>query len=561
MANNIRIKRSVSTNSPVSLLQGELAYSESGSPNGIGELFIGVSGPGIQKIASLTGGNAAEPNQTITTGLGLDGADAGSTGNITVDFAPVELTNVAPVAADQFVFNDATDDSPKKQVASSIPLSIFSDDLVKVDTLTAGIGIVNNGTATDPDIALDFTELTDMVAGVAGTTELIINDAGTESRKAISEIDLGTFNNDLGWTDDVQAIHGDYVFDTTTTSADPGAGTLRYNNATPGSVTALYIDDLQNGAIGSYEYVLANLATNDIITIRGVNDPTDYLICQVSGSTTDNTGWWTVPVTVLFSGNLPANSDDIQIDVQWFSQGTAGTVASVTAGTGLVNTGTASAVVLDLDFSELADLAGGSLVGTDELIVQDGGTTESRVQINEISVGLFDNTTTEYVSENDTLVVADWNWVLDEDTMSSDSAVHVPTQQSVKAYVDSAVTGGLVYQGGFDPTAGAGAGSPDLDTITSSTGDTYTVTVAGTYNWTTGSAVLEVGDVLIAESDGVLNDVADWTIVQNNIGAASETEAGYIELATQAEVDGETDDTRAVTTLKLHNTTFDGGSF
>ena len=54
MANNIRIKRSISTNTPVSLEQGELAYSESGSPNGIGELFIGIAGASLEKIGGAT---------------------------------------------------------------------------------------------------------------------------------------------------------------------------------------------------------------------------------------------------------------------------------------------------------------------------------------------------------------------------------------------------------------------------------------------------------------------------------------------------------------------------
>ena len=55
MANTIRIKRSTSTNTPGALEQGELAYSEPGSPNSIGELFIGIAGPGVEKI----GGNDA----------------------------------------------------------------------------------------------------------------------------------------------------------------------------------------------------------------------------------------------------------------------------------------------------------------------------------------------------------------------------------------------------------------------------------------------------------------------------------------------------------------------
>lgn len=107
-------------------------------------------------------------------------------------------------------------------------------------------------------------------------------------------------------------------------------------------------------------------------------------------------------------------------------------------------------------------------------------------------------------------------WFLDEDDMISNSDQKTVSQQSLVAYVASQVAGGVTYKGGFDPTANTGDGDPDLDTITSETGDMYTVTVAGTYNWTTGSAVLEVGDVLIAESDGVLNDVADWTVVQKN---------------------------------------------
>jgi hypothetical protein len=128
---------------------------------------------------------------------------------------------------------------------------------------------------------------------------------------------------------------------------------------------------------------------------------------------------------------------------------------------------------------------------------------------------------------------ATWTWFIDDDTMATASATTLASSESVKAYVDGAVTGALTYQGAFDPTAGAGAGSPDLDTITSTTGDFYTVTVAGTYNWTTGSAILEVGDSLIAESDGVLNDVADWTIVQNNLSAATISTSGYVSVGAQ----------------------------
>jgi len=106
-------------------------------------------------------------------------------------------------------------------------------------------------------------------------------------------------------------------------------------------------------------------------------------------------------------------------------------------------------------------------------------------------------------------------------TLAAAANTEAASALAIKTYVDDQVAGGSTYKGGFDPTAAAGAGSPNLDTVTSAVGDMYTVTVSGTYNWTTGSAALEIGDVLIAESSGVLNNVVSWTIVNKNLGAVA----------------------------------------
>ncbi len=94
-------------------------------------------------------------------------------------------------------------------------------------------------------------------------------------------------------------------------------------------------------------------------------------------------------------------------------------------------------------------------------------------------------------------------------------AIPVTALTEVKTYIDNAVLGGLIYQGGYDATLN----SPDLTTSPNSIlkGWTYTVTVGGTFF----GEVLEVGDVLIAE----VNDpsaLTDWTTVQNNIGIATD---------------------------------------
>jgi hypothetical protein len=104
------------------------------------------------------------------------------------------------------------------------------------------------------------------------------------------------------------------------------------------------------------------------------------------------------------------------------------------------------------------------------------------------------------------------NFVIDEDSMLTNSATQVPTQQSVKAYVDAAVASQVTYQGGYN----AATNTPDLDTSPTnvSTGDMYTVTVAGTFF----TKSLEIGDVIIAEIDNA-NAEAEWTIVNKDLDA------------------------------------------
>jgi hypothetical protein len=125
------------------------------------------------------------------------------------------------------------------------------------------------------------------------------------------------------------------------------------------------------------------------------------------------------------------------------------------------------------------------------------------------------------VMEGDT-TTASMSFVIDEDNMVSDLDTKVPTQQSVKAYVDGRVSSQVNYRGSFDPTAATGSGLPDLDAKTDTViGDMYTVTVASTYNFTTGSVDLEIGDVLIAEATGTLNNSSQWTVVNKNLDAGS----------------------------------------
>jgi len=149
------------------------------------------------------------------------------------------------------------------------------------------------------------------------------------------------------------------------------------------------------------------------------------------------------------------------------------------------------------------------------------------------------------VMNSDTSTAA-MGYVIDDDTMGSASATNLASGESIVAYIATQIAGFGRYQGGYD----AATDSPSLDDGTPvagiQAGDSYTVTVAGNFF----TVVVEVGDLLIAETDGATLE-AEWTVVNRNIDAASETVAGIVERATQAEVDAGSDTTRYVSPATL----------
>lgn len=99
-------------------------------------------------------------------------------------------------------------------------------------------------------------------------------------------------------------------FSTSTTAADPGSGRFRFDNATPASVTNIYLDSVTQGGL-TLDNFLADLSIGEEIGIQQGDDAGKIIVVEISGAPVNNTGWWTIPVTVISTvGTLFGNNKD-----------------------------------------------------------------------------------------------------------------------------------------------------------------------------------------------------------------------------------------------------------
>ncbi len=100
-------------------------------------------------------------------------------------------------------------------------------------------------------------------------------------------------------------------FDTSIVEANPGSKRLRFDNATPASVTKLFINDIANSNADA-STLLGALTSGDRIYVQEANDATAFLLATVTG-VTDNIGWFTIDVTPTSVGALPSNNRDVGV--------------------------------------------------------------------------------------------------------------------------------------------------------------------------------------------------------------------------------------------------------
>jgi len=262
----------------------------------------------------------------------------------------------AVIAELRFYDNETT--TPKTVYANSaltVPLSfpVVSNDagaFVAIWADTAEAYTVNWSTADGQTLTLD-----NVTASLAADAAIL--DQTEDALEAIEGLVAGYAGTVL------------YEFSTTTTDSDPGAGKLRFNNATVGSVTFLYIDNTDLNGVSATTFLDsfddANSGSNrGTVIVRSLVDSAAFLVGYVSGAVIDGTGYRKVPVTWKSGTTRPADATNVSLTFAAAgpqgaagSDGKDGSAATVTVGnttTGapgsnaeVKNVGTSSAAVFD----------------------------------------------------------------------------------------------------------------------------------------------------------------------------------------------------------------------
>ena len=108
-----------------------------------------------------------------------------------------------------------------------------------------------------------------------------------------------------------------FTYSTTVTDADPGAGFIRFNNATISSATIAYVDDLEaNGTdvvawVQSFDDVTGNTTNRGRIRVSKANTLDTWHVFKVNAAITDASGYTKIPLTYIDGAGSLANNDKV----------------------------------------------------------------------------------------------------------------------------------------------------------------------------------------------------------------------------------------------------------
>lgn len=232
----------------------------------------------------------------------------------------------------------------------------------------------------------------------------------------------------------------------------------------------------------------------------------------------------------------------------------SGDIRDVIGGAGLTATTVNDVVTLDVNVDNATiEIDSDTLrikdLGVTTAKIADSAVTTIKINANAVTYAKIQQVSAMKVLANltgSTANVAEYDVLTDISVGAGNN--NLGTALAIKTYVDNAIAGIGILQGGWDASSGV------FPTASGGTmkGDYWYVTVAGT----TYGLTFNVGDVLIAAVNGAsTTNPNDWLALEVNRDQATETTLGIIKLATQTLTNNGVDDLTAVTPLKLSGRT------
>jgi len=435
-----------------------------------GDIKLNTTATGIDVTGNITVSGTVDGRDVAADGTKLDGIESGATADQT---AAEILTAIKTVdGASSGLDADLLDGQQGTYYYPASNPNGYTTNVGDITGVTAGVGLSGGGTSGTVTLTVDLSELTDMTAAMVGTDEFIVLDASADHRKAANEIGLSIFNNDAGYTTNVGDITG------------VTAGTYLTGGGTSGTVT-LNVDATTTNTASK---VVARDASGDfsagLVTVTSAN--IDGHVLQDSADRSGLLGISTAlgtwkGIQIIASGtalwSVMGDQDDFgfydDINNDWilrynenstlelYANG-SNTVDVTTSGltvTGNISvTGTVDGRDVAADGTKLDGIESGATADQTQsdinalAITQVGTITSGTWQGTAIASAYLDSDTAHLSGAQTFTGVKTFaspvintgvsgTAILDEDTMVSNSATKLATQQSIKAYVDTEVAG------------------------------------------------------------------------------------------------------------------------
>ena len=367
-----------------------------------------------------------------------------------------------------------------------------------------------------------------------------ITDATGYSKITLVYIDsAGTFANDdkvfvsFVASGEDGAIPGYlYNFDTGTSDTDPGAGEIAFNNGTYASATVIFIDDAdQNGVTVSTDILTWDDSTSTIrgnLMIYDINDRSTYARFNITGASTDASGYVKLAVTHVASNNTFSAADELSVHFSRSgnkgdtgSQGIQGNTGN-TGSTGAAGTNSQLSMTWNSSTSDADPGAGkiafnnGTISSVSVLYIDDADDAGADISSYVQSWDDVTNSTARGIVT-----------ITKEGTASTYATFKISgSVVDASGYTKVAVTH-IVSSGTFSNTDGVGVhfsysgndGSGDMSsfTLAGSSGSNQTITNGNTLTIAAGSGVTTTGGATDTVTIGLVKDPAAVAIAMSLI--------------------------------------------